>query len=219
MKDKIKFIPFLISDYAYLEKYLEDKAQEGIFLESLGFFYGKFSLGKPHRRKYCVIPNAGNSISKEETIFYEEAGWHHVHATGSWSILYTDSENATSLFTDESSFIHHTKWYTRMVLFICIAYIPLLWNMINTLKLSEDKSDMGFIEVINNCFLTQGYASAALIMLTIVFIYIIVKWISNLPSNRNLVINKSNYLRIFSCNLLAMLMVIISLILMVLQGI
>ena len=220
MKEVIKLVPFLLSDYDYLENYLEEQAKNGLVLDSLGMFYGRFKTTKPCERKYCVIPSASSDLDEEEKRFYEEAGWNNVKTTGSWSIFYTDDSTSTELFTDKLSFEHHTKWYTRSVLITCILYLLLIWNMVKTIMFYQDDISRGMLSAIKNFIQIQPYAFIAVILLTIVVIYSIIKRIKHLPKNKNSLSSSSeNYKFIFFCNIAAFIMAVGSVILMLIQGI
>lgn len=220
MKEVIKLIPFLLSDYDYLEKYLEEQSKNGLVLDSLGLFYGRFKTTKPCDRKYCVIPSASSDLEEEEKSFYEEAGWHNVKTSGSWSILYTDDLTSSELFTDKSSFEYHTKWYTRSVLVTCILYLILIWNMIKNIMFYQDDVSEGMLSAIMNYIQIQPCAFIAVVLLTIVVIYSIIKRIKHLPKYRNSNSSGSeNYKFVFFCNIAAFIMAVGSVVLMLIQGI
>ena len=89
----------------YFCVWLQEMAEQGLILKSVGFFNCEFEKSEPEKRRYRILDKSYFSMSEEEKGIYEDAGWKYVpnEETGV-TVFVSDDEDAPELFSDKESY-------------------------------------------------------------------------------------------------------------------
>lgn len=87
-----KLNTFMLSDFEYMQSWLEDQAREGLLLIKSGQFIMRFEKGEPVERKYQLAPYTGK-MDKEDLHSFESRGWRRVPGQ-QLNIFFSDERDA-----------------------------------------------------------------------------------------------------------------------------
>ena len=106
----------------YFCVWLQEMAEQGLFLKHLGVFNAEFTKGAPEKRRYRVLQKNLDSLSDEEKSMIVQRGWKLVKA-GSSTILYTTDIDAPEPVDDIHRYYFSSRfewiWSVLWILIIC----------------------------------------------------------------------------------------------------
>lgn len=109
----------------YFGIWLQEMAERGLILKSVGFFRCEFEKCRPQKRRYRVLDKSYFSMSDDEKGIYEDAGWKYVPGEiGGAAIFTAEDEDAPELFSDRESYRKsvRNKWIGSIVMILIYTY-------------------------------------------------------------------------------------------------
>lgn len=106
----------------YFCVWLQEMAEQGLFLKHLGAVHAEFTKGDPVKRRYRVLQKNPDSLSEDEKSMIVQRGWKLVKA-GSSTILYTTDMESPEPLDDLRSYYFSSRfewiWSVLWILIIC----------------------------------------------------------------------------------------------------
>lgn len=153
-----KLILFKENECEAVEKYLEEKALEGWFLEDISCGFFTFKRCKPKKCKFTV--DIFEQLRAGEYRQYcEPVGWNYVAETNKYFVFYTENENITPIQTDEELVLQKLG---KSMLVNIFAYIWVTYFIIRPIYDTFFKNEYGN-EIYGNYYLF-------LILISIIFV-------------------------------------------------
>lgn len=154
-----KLILFKENECEAVEKYLEEKALEGWFLEDISCRFFTFKRCKPKKCKFTV--DIFEQLRAGEYRQYcESVGWNYVAETSKYFVFYTENENITAIQTDEELVLQKVG---KSMIGNIFSYILGLYFIILPVY------DMFF----NNEYVNETYGNEYLFIILISIIFVI----------------------------------------------
>lgn len=156
----VKFITFKENECEGVEKYLEEKALEGWFLEDISCGFFKFKKSEPKKCKFSV--DIFTDFRTGEYIQYcESVGWNYVAETNKYLVFYSEDENITPIQTDEEIVL---KKVTKSMIGNIFVYILISNTIIRSV----------YDTFFNNTYGNEVYGNYLLflILISVVFVFL-----------------------------------------------
>lgn len=160
----------------YFCVWLQEMAEQGLILKSVGFFRCEFEKCKSQKRRYRVLNKSYFSMSEDEKGIYEDAGWKYVPGGIEGAAIFTtEDEDAPELFSDRESYRKsvRNKWIGSIAMILLWTY----W-MVKIIKNATELFGGEYASIYGRLHNYDGeplYLLAVIIVLTVistaVFIY------------------------------------------------
>lgn len=172
----------------YFCVWLQEMAEQGLFLKRLGILNAEFTKGTPEKRRFRVLQKNIDSLSDDEKSMIVQRGWKLVRANSS-TILYTTDLEAPEPLDDLRSYYFGSRfdwvWSVLWVLIICY------W-IYETVSGEYGLFDKSYIEEFGrlhaadvNGVLSAVFLALVEIVAVAIGIYVMVREISYLRRYRN----------------------------------
>lgn len=172
----------------YFCVWLQEMAEQGLFLKKLGILNAEFTKDEPEKRRYRILQKRFDSLSEDEKAAIVQRGWKPVRA-GHATILYTTDMEAPEPVDDIRNYYFSSRfewiWSVLWILIICY------W-IYRAASGEPGLSDKAYIEEFGRLHAAEANgviitAAAALTGIVIAAIGIRVIWreITNLKHYRN----------------------------------
>jgi len=172
-----KLSPFSPIEIEYMESWLSDMANQGLFIDSIILWFASFRKGEPKKRRYRLVPKGYGmgigDVSDEEKAFYAQNQWDFAFSTSGMSIFYTDNEEAEEFFTDAASFRSYTQKFVYGITLSMLAMGYLVFNIFRG-GLDLAKFETPPMHLLNQTGLILAFS---FILLTVLAIFIGIKLI------------------------------------------
>lgn len=137
---KWKYEPYAFYNKAGIEERLAEMAEQGWFIEKMGFFW-KYRKGEPAKRTYNVVyfyedeSDESESRQKEFVSYCEAAGWCLAVVSSGMLIFYHDGKNPVPIETDaelELENIHHAMTEIHLIrnIFVALWTGMFIWELV-----------------------------------------------------------------------------------------
>ena len=125
MSDTVKNWPEIrdIND-PYFCTWLQEMAERGLLFENIGIFRASFKKGKSEKRLYRVINKNYASMTDEEKMLYEDAGWEKVCSQWEYTVFTNADVNAAEIFSDSDSYRKSVRgrWIGSIIMVACMCF-------------------------------------------------------------------------------------------------
>ena len=121
----------------YFCVWLQEMAEQGLILKSIGFLRCEFEKGEPEKIRYRILDKSHFSMSEEEKGIYEDAGWKYIpnEEAGRVTVFAADDEDAPELFSDNESYrkYRRNKWIGSAAFILVWVYwlVRAMWLAID----------------------------------------------------------------------------------------
>ncbi len=164
----------------YFCVWLQEMAEQGLILKSVGFFRCEFEKCKSQKRRYRVLNKSYFSMSEEEKGIYEDAGWKYVPGEIEGAAIFTtEDEDAPELFSDRESYRKsvRNKWIGSIAMILLWTY----W-MVKVIKNATELFGGEYASIYGRLHNYDGeplYLLAVIIVLTVIITAVFIYYVWN----------------------------------------
>jgi len=164
----------------YFCVWLQEMAEQGLILKSVGFFRCEFEKCRSQKRRYRVLNKSYFSMSEQEKGIYEEAGWKYVSGEIEGTAIFTtEDEDAPELFSDRESYRKsvRNKWIGSIAMILLWTY----W-MVKIIKNATDLFSGEYASIYGRLHNYDGeplYLLAVIIVLTVIITAVFIYYVWN----------------------------------------
>ena len=164
----------------YFCVWLQEMAEQGLILKSVGFFRCEFEKCKSQKRRYRVLNKSYFSMSEDEKGIYEDAGWKYVPGEIEGAAIFTtEDEDAPELFSDRESYRKsvRNKWIGSIAMILLWTY----W-MVKIIKNATELFGGEYASIYGRLHNYDGeplYLLAVIIVLTVIITAVFIYYVWN----------------------------------------